>query len=328
MARSSTNSQPFSLEDVTVNINTVNRPEYLRACLESLLQTTPRGVPLQIAFNGTPDDVRERTIAQASRWQGPTNFLVYEELLPIAESHNRALDAIETPLVNFMGDDDLVLGNRLPLLIDAFNSHVPRPLAVTSYAHRIAGDATGAAGGSLKTLGPVTLEEWRNWHASGRPFEMLWPGAVLDTEALRGIGGVEEQFDLVFDTRVFSQLSFIGPVLSIEDANFGVRVHSGSISTSNWSAQREKLRYLQRCHSARLAAEEPPSFESFLAEENRRPWHERLRCSQGERSLLFFRQGGEHLLSGQRLGGLGYLALSALSSPATFGGKLRQRDLV
>ena len=99
----------FVVQDVTVNINTVNRPDYLSACLRSLLNTTPEGVPLQILFNGTPPEFRERALKQAEPWRGPTNFIVLDETLPIADSHNRALETIKTPLVNFMGDDDVVL---------------------------------------------------------------------------------------------------------------------------------------------------------------------------------------------------------------------------
>ena len=185
MTNANENRPQFTVEDVTVNINTVNRPEYLEACLASLIRTTPSGVSLQIVFNGSPTEIVERTLEQAKAWQGPTNFVVLDEMLPISGSHNRALASIETPLVNFMGDDDVVLGNRLPVLIEAFNRNEPTPVVVASYAHRIAGDPLAPALGSVKKLGPITIPEWRSFHASGEPFELLWPGAILDVAALR-----------------------------------------------------------------------------------------------------------------------------------------------
>ena len=101
MSYISENRTPFTIADVTVNINTVNRPDFLEACLGSLIRTTPPEVALQIVFNGSPKEVVDRVIEQAGAWKGPTNFVVLDEILPISESHNRALSSVETRLVNF-----------------------------------------------------------------------------------------------------------------------------------------------------------------------------------------------------------------------------------
>jgi hypothetical protein len=60
----------------------------------------------------------------------------------------------------------------------SFTSVAPRPVVVTTFARRIADDAFKPTLGSNKDLGPTTIDEWRRWHESGRPFELLWPGAV------------------------------------------------------------------------------------------------------------------------------------------------------
>jgi hypothetical protein len=310
--------EKFRVEDITININTVNRPGYLESCIDSLKKTTPEGVPLQIVFNGTPADIRQPALDRAEGWNGPTNFVILDEILPIADSHNRALETIETPLVNFMGDDDVVLGNRLPLIIDAFNSNEPTPVCVTSYARRIAGDAFEPGIGSLKAMGPTTIAEWRRWHRSGEPFEMLWPGSVLDTEALRSIGGFSTEFANIFDVQVFSNLSFVGPVLSITDEQFGFRIHSGSNSTTNWGNQRQLLRYFRVCHEAQLDGIEPPTMDAFQQSEAEQPRWQQIRRNRYENAQLMFRLGGEHWVSGKKLDGAKYFAKSILSSPAAF----------
>ena len=154
MSYISENRTPFTIADVTLNINTVNRPDYLDACLASAMRTTPPGVALQMVFNGTPTDARERAMTQAKQWQGPTNFIVIDEMLSVSASHNRALESVQTALVNFMGDDDIILGNRLPVLVDTFNAHQPTPVVVTSYAQRIAGDPYFPAIGCLLYTSP------------------------------------------------------------------------------------------------------------------------------------------------------------------------------
>jgi hypothetical protein len=319
---SGSESADYRVEDLTVNINTVNRPGYLEACIDSLVETTPEGVALQIVFNGTPAEIREPALERASAWNGPTNFVVLDEILPIATSHKRALESIETRLVNFMGDDDVVLGNRLPHIVDFFNSNDPTPVAVTTYARRIAGDAFEPNIGSLKSLGPTTISEWRTWHRSGEPFEMLWPGSVLDTAAVRSIGGFSETFANIFDVQIFSQLSFVGPVLSTTDDQFGFRIHSGSNSTTNWGPQRELLRYFAACHQAQLDGVEPPTEEEFRRHEAAQPQWQQMRRTRNEHAQLMFRLGGEHWLSGRRAEGLKYFARSVASSPAAFVSKV------
>jgi len=315
----------YGIEDLTVNINTVDRPEYLEACLASLIETTPEGAPLQILFNATPDQTRERTIAQAEAWRGPTNFIHIDDIVPVDESHNRALEAIETPLVNFMGDDDIVLGNRLPLILDAFNTLSPEPAVVTTFAKRIAGDAFKPAIGSTKDLGPTSVKDWQAWHDSGRAFEMLWPGSVLRVDMLRAIGGFEKPFSQSFDNRIFSQMSFQGPVISLRDQQFGFRIHQGSMSSANWKKQNEIVRFVAKCHAANVAGRDEPTYEEFAAAEANDPIHIRAHRQLRDRSRIHFRKGGQQALSGDRVNGVANIVASLLLWPPAFVEKVKDQ---
>ena len=320
----------YGIEDLTVNINTVDRPEYLEACLASLIETTPEGAPLQILFNATPEWIRERTIEKAKAWRGPTNFIHIDDIVPVDESHNRALAAVETPLVNFMGDDDVVLGNRLPLILDAFNTLDPEPAVVTTFAKRIAGDAFNPAIGSNKDLGPTTIAEWSAWHDSGKAFEMLWPGAVLRTDILRKIDGFEKPFSQSFDNRIFSQMSFHGPVVSLPNRAFGFRIHQGSMSSANWKKQNEIVRFVAVCQRAKIAGSDEPTYEEFMAAEAAEPVYVRTHRQLRDRSRIHFRKGGQLALSGARAAGVVNVAASALLWPPAFVEKVKdqigQRD--
>lgn len=310
--------QTFGLEDLTVNICTVDRPDYLQACLASLLDTTPEGVPLQILFNSTPAATRERTIAQAESWNGPTRFVHIEDIVPVDESHNRALAGIETPLVNFMGDDDVVLGNRLPAMVDAFNSLDPQPAVVTTFARRVAGDPFEPSIGSNKDLGPTNVSDWKAWHDSGQAFELLWPGAVLRTGLLREIGGFEAPFSQSFDNRIFSQMSFLGPVISLPTRDFGFRIHQGSMSSTNWKAQNEIVRFVAASHLARIEGRTEPTYDDFVTAEAADPIQVRVRRQLRDRSRIHFRKGGELALSGRRAKGAANIAASMLFWPPAF----------
>lgn len=315
----------YGIEDLTVNINTVNRPDYLEASLRSVIKTTPAGASLQIVFNGTPCEVRETTMAQASVWQGPTKFVHLDEIEPIDQSHNLALEGVSTPLVNFMGDDDVVLKSRFPAILNAFNSIEPEPVVVTTFARRIAGDPFCPTIGPNKDLGPTNIAEWRSFQGEGKPYELLWPGSVLKTEALRNIGGFETSFAQSFDNRIFSQMSFLGPVISLPERNFGFRIHQGSMSTSNWKAQNEVVRYVAACHTANVQGRDEPSFDEFQRAEAADPQHVQFRRQLRDRSRIHFRKGGALALSGQRVMGVANMAASALLWPPAFVEKVKDQ---
>ncbi len=312
----------YGIEDLTVNINTVDRPEYLEACLKSLIETTPEGASLQIVFNGTPLETRDRTIEQAGAWKGPTRFEHLDDMLSVDASHNHALACIETPLVNFMGDDDIVLASRFPAILDAFNTMDPEPAAVTTFARRIAGDAFTPAIGSNKDLGPTTIAQWREFHATGKAYELLWPGSVLRVDLLCSFGGFEAPYAQSFDNRIFSQLSFLGPVVALPERNFGFRIHQGSMSSKNWQAQNEIVRFVAASHTANLQGRREPTFEEFQLAEASDPRYVQIRRQLRDRSRIHFRKGGQLALGGEKVRGVANIAASAVLWPPAFVEKL------
>ena len=148
--------------------------------------------------------------------------------------------------------------------------------------------------------------------------DRLWPGAVLDVDALRSIGGFEAPYELAFDTRIFSQMSFLGPVISSTDRQFGFRIHQGSMSSSNWDAQRESLRFIEACHRERLAGRQVPTYEQFVRDEKAKPQFERVARRQSDRAQLLFRSGGQQWLAGEKLEGGKKLLRSAVTWPPAF----------
>lgn len=313
----------YGVADLTINICTVDRQDQLLACIDSLLKTTPSGVTLNLMFNGSPAAMVAAATERASGWDGPMNVEVLDEIIPVTESHNHALSLVRTPLVNFMGDDDIVLDERVGAILNAFNTLDPEPVVVTTYAKRIAGDAFNPRIGSNKDLGPSSIAEWRQHRDEGRMFELLWPGAVLNTEALRSISGFEADFARTFDNRIFTRLSTVGPVLSIDDRNFGFRIHEGSISTSKFMAASQQVRHVQACRTAQLEGRPEPSVEEFARSEREAPAAQRARVYLRSKSRSHFRRGSAHLFEGGRpLEAFRHLATSAIVWPPAFFEKL------
>ena len=318
-----TSRHNYENADLTINVCTVDRHDQLLACLDSLLKTTPEGVTLNVVFNGSPPALIEAAQKRIAAWNGPTNASILDEIIPVTDSHNHALSLVRTPLVNFMGDDDIVLNERIQVLLDAFNQLEPEPVAVTTFARRIAGDAYEPRIGSNKELGPTTIEGWAEWRDAGRMFELLWPGAVLNTEALRSIGGFEAEFERTFDNRIFTRLSALGPVLSLTDCNFGFRIHEGSLSTSKFIESSQQIRHVQACRTAEVEGRPAPTRASFLEAERQAPAHTRARIYLRSRSRMHFRRGSAFLFEGGRKAEASrQLATSAVLWPPAFFEKL------
>lgn len=315
----------YKITDLTVNICTVDRHDYLMACIESLLQTTPPGAPLTIVFNGTPEPTRRAAMKMAEAWQGPTRFEHIEQTVPLDESHNIALGLVETRLVNFMGDDDVVLGPRLHKILRAFNELEPEPAAVTTYARRVAGDAFNPKSSTIRSLGPTSIAEWEEWRDEGKIFEMVWPGAVFRTDELRAVGGFEARFNQSADNRIFTQLAQRAPVVALTDDQFGYRIHQGALSTGNWKVQNRHVRYVAACHEAHRAGLEEPTYEAFLAAESSAPWRRRVSVGLRDRSRMHFRRGGALMLQGQWVRASANLVASVAIWPPAFVGKVRDQ---
>lgn len=315
----------FTTDDLTINICTIDRPDFLRACIASLIRTTPPNTRLNIVFNGTPQDIIYQTVLQLGDWQGPVQTAILPETVPLDESHNLALGMVETRLVNFMGDDDLVLGSRLENILCAFGTLKPEPAVVTTFARRIGGDADQPKIGSLKGLGPTTISEWRQWVRQERIFEMLWPGAVISTEALRKSGGFEARFNKSVDNRIFSKLALASPVVSLRDDSFGYRIHQGSVSTSDWQEQNQHVRYVAACHKALCAKTPEPEFDAFIASEAKATKFNRARIQLRDRSRMHFRRGGALMLEDQTLRGSGNLLASVILWPPAFVQKVKDQ---
>ncbi len=311
----------YASSDVTIVVTTVERPAFLHACIESLLRTTPPGVPLLVFFNGTTESTRCRVRPLLERWPGDVSVAGTDETVSIDISHQRALDRVRTRLVNFMGDDDIVLEQRLDLLVDRFNTVEPEPAVVTSWARRIAGPPFEPRVGSQKSLGPTSVAEWKAWRAQGRVFEMLWPGSILRTDLLRRVG-FEADFRLSLDNRIFTQLAQVAPVLAVPHDGFGYRIHQGSISSARWREQQQHARFVERCALARQNRQCEPSFEMFMAEERDAPLFTRTRRELRSRSRRHFRTGGELMLDRSIVRGIAHLAMALLLWPPSFAEKL------
>jgi hypothetical protein len=118
MSQSERESRPrgvvlYHASDLTVSLIARQRPKLLEATLESIAETSPSEVVLQVLLNPPQDDVSGVVRRFGMRWPGTLKTLSTSTPLDFVDAHNLALEQVETPLVNFMGDDDVNIGLRL-----------------------------------------------------------------------------------------------------------------------------------------------------------------------------------------------------------------------
>lgn len=308
----------FTLSDLTININVVDREQYLLACLRSLLETTPAGPGLNVLFNGSDAGLVGRATELVDAWPGQSTTIVLEKTEPLWKSHQVALDSIETRLVNFMGDDDIVFDVRLPRIVAAFNDLTPTPGAVTTFAKRIGPTIDPVRIGSNKDLGPTTIEEWQSRSAVGSMFEMNFSGAVFRTEAIHAAGGFAEEFSESPDNRLFTLIGASSPVIALPERSFGYRIHPNSVSSSRFLSQAQAVRHIAACASAAVNGLPEPSRAEFIASESSDPTHVRISRNLSVRGQMFFRRGAAELLSDRKLRGVVLVCAAAAMSPVQF----------
>jgi glycosyltransferase involved in cell wall biosynthesis len=311
----------FTTADLTIALPTIGRPGYLQAAIESLLATTPDDVSFLLVLNGCPPETRPSIEPLVERWPGPVEVVELADRVPLDESHNTALRLCTTPLVSFMGDDDVVIEPRLERMVSLFDLE-PTPLVVSSFAKRTGGTADEPVFAGNKDLGATTIAEWERRRDRGELFELCFPSAIFRTDAVRAIGGFEGKFGSTIDVAVFSRLSRQGPVITDPKRSFGYRIHDGSVSTADGAKLAELLRYVGVCIGAMDAGEPEPTFDQFQAAEAAQPVARRFARRRRVAAQVRFRRAGAAMLRGDRVDGARHLAVSALSSPTVFARKV------
>jgi hypothetical protein len=317
-------ASPLTLADLTVNICTVDRPDALRAAVKSLLETTPTGPTLQLLLNEASAETWPAVEDLVAQWPGPVNVIRIDKRVPVTQSHQRALDAVTTHLVNFMGDDDIVFGDRFTEAIRMFND-VEDLKMLGSWVHRVGGDFNTPSRLGKMDVGPVTLEEWESYRRNSTPVQYCFPAIIFDTEAARAAGGFQERFGSAMDAALSGYIGREWPSLTQTSRQFGFRIHDGSDSAMNFGHQYERYEYFEECLRCLDNGELEPTFEEWKEAMDGRPMWRRLARDRMVRSRHLFRRSGAALVDGRKGDFVKYGALSFLTWPPQFFSKVMEQ---
>jgi GT2 family glycosyltransferase len=308
--------------DLTVSLIARRRPELLEATLASIAETSPTEIVLQVLFNPPQDDVHEVVRRFARQWPGVVKLLSTNTPLNFVDAHNLALQHVETPLVNFMGDDDVNVGPRLIRQLDFLNTETD-VLACGTFAYRVGGrPGQKLKMGGRAAIGPSTRGACDALVRSGQLVHLAFPSVVAKTEALRSIGGFRREFSIAADVDLWSRLALLGPVLSIPEYLFGFRVHDASGSTSLFWEGEERTRFAAACAKARSQGVPEPTLQEWRDASSQERFVNRWRTKRASTSRYYFRRAGAAFVERRYLTTARYLMTSFLLSPQACLGKL------
>jgi Glycosyl transferase family 2 len=312
----------YHASDLTVSLIARQRPELLDVTLESIAETSPSDVVLQVLLNPPQDDVSEVVRRFGMRWPGTFKVLSTSTPLDFVDAHNLALEHVDTPLVNFMGDDDVNIGPRLSRQLDFLNTETD-VLACGTYAYRVGGrPGQKLRVGGRSAMGPSNRDACNALVANGQLIYLSFPSVVAQTRALRSIGGFRNEFGIAADVDLWSRLALLGPVLAIPEYLFGFRIHDASGSTALFWEGEERTRFAQACAKARSQGVTEPTLDEW-----RQAWNEegpmtRWLTRRRSASRFYFRRAGAAFVERRYPTTARYLVASFLLSPGACFSKL------
>jgi hypothetical protein len=312
----------YHASDLTVSLIARRRPELLEATLRSIVETSPSDIALQVLLNPPQSDVSEVVRRFCTRWSGASKVLSTSTPLNFVDAHNLALEHVETPLVNFMGDDDVNIGPRLSRQLDFLNTETD-VLACGTYAYRVGGrPGRKLKVGGRAAIGPSTRGACNALVTSGQLVYLAFPSVVAQSQALRSIGGFRKEFGIAADVDLWSRLAQLGPVLSIPEYLFGFRVHDASGSTSLFWEGEERIRFAQACAKARSQGFTEPTLDEWRQASNEEKLVPRWLMRRRSASRYYFRRAGAAFVERRYPTTARYLVVSFLLSPRACLGKL------
>lgn len=216
--------------DVTACILSLNRPEYLREAVESLLSQTTAPMDNVIFDNGSKSEVFaavEDYVKMGVRWQG------VEATRTVFWNFRRAVAEAKTKYLFIMHDDDRLCPDFLESQIDFLEKN-PDVVAVSCNAYLI--DELGNRNGRL-LISNVTDSAVKLYQCSG-DVAMQYAGdscipfspVVYRTEALRHVD-LREEYEKVCDAVFFCDMADVGTVAYQSRALYECRVHAGQDSS-------------------------------------------------------------------------------------------------
>ncbi len=229
---------------VSVVIPTYNRRELLKETIQSVLDQSYTPIEIIVIDDGSTDGTTEALADLASA--GRIRYL-RQENRGLGNSRNCGLGMARGEFVSFLDDDDLITPTKVAWQVAFLLQHPD--VAVIGGSHAVLGAESEAEHGPD---GPP--EHWTFERVVTRnPF--ISPGvALMRTEAVRSVGGFDEQLWATDDWDVWLRITKFSRVMRLPRLALRYRLHEGN-SSGNTQRMLASCAALIRRHLHALPAE-------------------------------------------------------------------------
>jgi glycosyltransferase involved in cell wall biosynthesis len=283
---------------------------HLDRAVASILSQTFADFEFVIVDNASTDGSREY-LELASEREPRIVLLRNERDLGHSGGLNRGLAACRGEWVARMDADDVAMPDRLARQL-AFVQKNRDVRATSCIAWYI--DAEGRRIGRT-VCDVVTRPDFRHFRERNLPIGILHPGAFVRRDLLARLGGYRGEFDPANDIDLWCRISDDNLILVQPELLMEYRIHSSSISGSNYERGRLKSLWARDCMIARREGRREPSWEWFLESRRAAPWWLRLNRWRKMRAKSLYRQSAQDHISAHHLKSLADITLAVLLQP-------------
>lgn len=194
---------------------------YLASAIQSVLDQTFTDLELIIIDDGSTDASGE--IADGAAARDARVRPVHLAAVGLPSALNVGIEHATHRWIARMDADDRSLPTRLERQITVATTR-PEVLGWGTWAHGI--DADGGVR-SLIARGPTSIDEFRRQHARGS-VEVNHATMLMDRDALIAAGGYDPTFDRAEDVELWDRLGEIGPLLTLPEPLYQIRIRGSS----------------------------------------------------------------------------------------------------
>jgi len=274
---------------LSVIMSMYNSARYLELAIHSVLAQSYKKFEFLIVDDGSTDD----SLEIARRYQKH-----HKRIRIIAHENWGACDALNDAAEQAHGDwlfridpDDLMLSNRLARQVAFLRQN--RDLSVASSLALLI-DAEGRLIGRSRS--PYTSRQVVAETIAGR--ELIGfhhPAVAMKKSVFKSVGGYRKQYWLAEDLDLWNRIAEQGHMLLVQpEYLIKYRVHSESVSIASGRRQVQMIDWVEDSKNRRRDGLAEQTFDEFLAERQKQPWHSRLNQHRKTSARTLYKAAIQH----------------------------------
>lgn len=212
---------------VSVAVITYNQKEYLRECLESILEQNYPNIEIVVADDGSKDGTHEMLREYDLKYKGLFKLILSEVNQGITSNHNNAYFACIGEYIAWIGGDDIMLPNRLKKQAQVLEENKKYSMCVTAV------DVFNSETNKTIMIGEST----KNGKTEYGPEDIIsgncvYAPAVMTRRSMCPSEGFDKRIPVASDWLFWIETSMNGPVVVLDDVLTRYRRHRNNITNN------------------------------------------------------------------------------------------------